>query len=165
MSVNGSAPARTWTRRAPGSVVLLFLLFSAGLWLGSLFAWEVRQPELVIGLLAIGAFLPVAWLGIRLRTHPVWALQVPADRRAVADALRIALRDRRATEVAPEDAGRERLFRDCETLLRLEDPACLVGVRRASGEPWTTLLLLPRSRDRTALDRLRETIATRVGAA
>lgn len=158
-------PALAWTRRLPGSSVLLFLLFSGGLWMASLLAWEIRQPELVVVLLAVGAFLPILWLGVRLRTRPVWALQVRADRRAVANALRAAISDRHPTEIAPDQAGREGLFRACEILLRVEDPACVVGVQQSSGEPWTTLLLLARSRDHMGLDRLRETIAVRVGSA
>ena len=158
-----SIPA--WSRRVPGSSVLLFILLSGGLWMACLLAWEVRQPELVVGLLAVSVFLPIVWLGVRLRTRPVWALQVAADRRAVADALRAATRDRRPTDVSPDQARDDGLFRRCETLLRIDEPACLVGVLRSREEPWTTLLLLPRSRDREALDRLRETIAARLSSA
>ena len=60
-----------WTRRVPGSSVLLFILLSGGLWMACLLAWEVRQPELVVGLIAVSAFLPIVWLGVRLRTRPV----------------------------------------------------------------------------------------------
>lgn len=165
MSAPTSRPIPAWTRRVPGSSVLLFLLLSGGLWMACLVAWEFRQPELVVVLLAVGAFLPIVSLGLRLRTRPVWALQIQADRREVADALRAAVRDQRPTEISPEQAGREGLFRRCETLLTIDDPACVVGVQRSSGEPWTTLLLLPRSRDREALDRLRQVIAMRVSSA
>ncbi len=160
----GASTGPRWTPRLPGSSALLFLLLSGGLWTGSLFAWEARQPELVVVLLGLAAFLPLVWLAVRQRTRPLWALQVREDRRRVADVVREALRDRLPTAIAPESAGHGGLFRGCETLFRLEDPACLLGVRRSPGEPWTTLLLLPQSKDREALDRLRASIAARVSA-
>ena len=151
-----------WTRRVAGGSVILFILLSGGLWMACLFAWELRQPELVVALLALGAFVPLLWLGVRLRTQPIWALLVPESRVRLVDLLRDALRDRLPTSVAPETAGHGGLLRGCETLLRIEDPACLLGVRRSPGEPWTTVLLLPESKDRAALDRLRASIEDRV---
>ena len=157
------APVRPgWTRRVAGSSVILFILLSGGLWLACLFAWQLRQPELVVAFLGLGAFAPVLWLGVRLRTQPIWALLVPEGRVRLVDLLRGALRDRLPTSVASETAGHGGLFRGCETLLRIEDPACLLGVRRSPGDPWTTVLLLPESKDRAALDRLRASIEERV---
>ncbi len=151
-----------WTRRVPGSAVLVFIFLSGGLWFGCLLAWEVGQKELVVVLLALGAFLPLLGLAARLRWRPVWAMQVPEDGRRVADLVREALRDRVPRAIAPQDAGHGGMFRGCEPLYRIDEPACLLGVRRSPGDPRTTLLLFPESNDREAVDRLRAAIGRRV---
>lgn len=164
MSVASASTGPNWAARVPGGAVLLFLFLSSGLWLGSVLAWEVGQPDFVVGLLVLAAFLPLPWLAVRLRTRPVWALQLRDDRLRVAEALRDAVRDRLPTSIAPERAGHRGLFQGCEMLLRIDDPACLLAVCQSPGESWTTLLLLPESNDRKSLDRLRASIAARVSA-
>lgn len=160
MAEPAAGPRLIWTRRSPGSRILLFLFLSAALWTASLLAWEVRQPELVVGFLAVGAFLPLVWLGAQLRTRALWALQVRGDQAVIMAALRQALQDRKSAEVVPAQGNREGLFRRCETLLRIEQPPCLLGVEGATVDPWTTLLLLAKSKDREGLARLRATIAS-----
>lgn len=160
----GSArEAPVWVRRVPGSAVILFLALSAGLWVSSLLAWEVRQPEFVVGLLVAASFVPLLWLAARLRSRPLWALQVWAPREAVADAVRRALRDRRITAVDPKEADREGVFRGCEALVRIEDPACLVGVKRDMADPWTTVLMRAASRDRGTLRAAQDAIRLGLG--
>lgn len=162
MADPGAGANLVWTRRAPGSSVMLFLFLSAALWIACLLAWEVRQPELVVILLAVAAFVPLVWLVAQLRNRALWALQVRGDTAAILAGLRAALQGRRWAEIVPDQGGREGLFRRCETLLRIEEPACLLGVEAPRADPWTTLLLLPRTKDRDAMDRLRGTISSRL---
>ena len=151
----GSAPA--WRRWIPGSTVILFLLMSAALWMVSIAADAIGEAVLVVVFLAVAAFVPLAWLGVRLSTRPLWALQVRGDPAAVTSAMRDALRDRLPTQLAAAD-GPEGLFRRCETVLRIDEPACWIGVQRPSGEGGTTVLLLPRSQDRRSIDAVRAQI-------
>jgi hypothetical protein len=142
---------------------MLFLGLSGGLWLASLLSWEARQPEFVVGLLVAASFVPLVWLGLRLRSRPLWALQVPAPRQAVAEAVRRALRDRRTTAINPREAGREGVFRGCDALLRLEDPECLVGVKRDPEDPWTTVLVRAAPRERGTLRAVQDAILQGLG--
>jgi hypothetical protein len=157
----GAARSR-WTRRVPGSAVLLFFFLSAALWLACVLSYQFGQPDFVVGLLALSAVFPLAWLGIGLRTNPVWALQVPAEPSSVAGAVVEAARLGRPTLAARSEVGRGGLFRGCDPILRIEEPRCFVGIYRSPLDSWTTVLLLPRSRDRAALNRFRSTIETRV---
>ncbi len=151
-----------WSRRAPGSSVIGYFVLSGGLWSGCLLAWQVRQPELVVGLLAAGAFVPLVWLAVGLMTRPVWALEVPQDPRRVADLLARGLGERRPVPIVRGTTGHRALFRGCDPLFRIEDPACLIGVRPSAANPHTTILLLPESSDRKALDTLRSKIAVNI---
>ena len=162
MAAPGPGAHPGWGRRVPGSAVLAFIFLSGGLWLGSLLAWEVGQAEVVVVLLALGAFLPLLGLAARLRSRPLWALQVPEDARRVAGVVRATLGERPPTAITPAEAGHGGVFRGCDPLFRINQPACLLGVRRFPGDSSTTLLLLPESSDREALDRLRAAIGRRV---
>jgi hypothetical protein len=66
------------------------------------------------------------------------------------------------TALSSSTAGHGGVFRGSELVLRIEDPACLLAVRRSSGDSWTTVLVLPLSGDREAIDRLRTTLENRV---
>ena len=151
-----------WTRRIPGTALLQYFLLSAGLWAACLSAWEFRQPELAVGLLAAGAFVPVLWLAVRLRNSPLWALALPGDPGETAGVLREVLAAHRPVSVVTDQFRHATLFRGCETLLRIEDPVCLLGVFRTTQGPGSTVLLLPESKDRQSIDRLRCTIASRL---
>jgi len=140
----------------------MFFLLSGGLWLGSVLSWQVGQPELVVVLLALGAFFPLVWLAVGLRRRPVWGLQIRAEPTRVADAVVEAVRDRHPSRVSPSEVGRGGLFRGCDPVLRIEEPLCIIGVRRSPADSSTTVLLLPQSKNREALDRLRTTIEARV---
>ncbi|HYU05735.1 MAG TPA: hypothetical protein VEM77_00955, partial [Thermoplasmata archaeon] len=118
MSIGASGPAPAWRRWIPGSTVILFLLLSAVLWMASIAAGAIGQAVLVVVFLAVAAFGPIAWLGERIWTRPLWALRVRDDSEAVTSAVRDALRDRLPTQLAAND-GPEGLFRRCETLLRI----------------------------------------------
>src|SRR5256712_12184603 len=87
MSEGRGAVRSRWTRRVPGSAVLLFFFLPAALWLACVLSYQFGQPEFVVALLALSAFFPLAWLGIRLRTHPGWALQLRAEPASVAGAV------------------------------------------------------------------------------
>ena len=141
---------------------ILFFFLSAALWLACVLSYQFGQPEFVVALLALSAFFPLAWLGIGLRTHPVWALQIRAEPASVAGAVIEAVRAGHPTLASRSDVGRGGLFRGCDPILRLEEPRCFIGIYRSPLDSLTTVLLLPRSRDRVALDRFRATIETRV---
>ncbi len=132
-----------WTRRAAGSAVLLFFVLSGGLWLGSVLSWQLGQPEFVVVLLG---------------TRPVWALQVREEPARVVDAVLEAVRDRQPTPASPADVGRAGLFRGCNPVLRVEEPFCFIGIFRSPVDASTTVLLLPRSKNRESMDRLRAAI-------
>ena len=162
MSEGRGAVRSRWTRRVPGSAVLLFFFLSAALWLACVLSYQFGQPELVVALLALSAFFPLAWLGVGLRTHPVWALQIRAEPASVAGAVVEAVSAGHPTLASRSDVGRGGLFRGCDPILRIEEPRCFIGIYRSPLDSLTTVLLLPRSRDRAALDRFRSTIETRV---
>src|SRR5207244_8790052 len=115
-----------WTRRVPGSAVLLFFFLSAALWLACVLSYQFGQPDFVVALLALSAFFPLAWLGIGLRTHPVWALQIRAAPASVAGAGVEAVRAGHPTLASRSDAGRVGLLRRCDPSLRLQEPSCFV---------------------------------------
>jgi len=113
-------------------------------------------------LLALAAFFPLAWLAVGMRTRPVWALQVREERTRVADAVLEAVRDRHPTPASPVDVGRAGLFRGCNPVLRVEEPLCFIGIFRSPIDASTTVLLLPRSKNRESMDQLRTAIRARV---
>ncbi|SRR5713101_1024687 len=162
MSEARGAARSGWTRRVPGTAVLLFFFLTSALWLASVLSYQFGQPDFVVGLLALSAVFPLAWLGIGLRTRPVWALQVRAEPSSVAGAVVDAVREGHPSLASRSDVGRGGLFRGCDPILRIEEPRCFVGIYRPPFDSLTTVLLLPRSRDRAALDRFRSTIESRV---
>jgi hypothetical protein len=162
MSEAPGAVRSGWARRVPGTAVLLFFFLSAALWLACVLSYQFGQPDFVVGLLALSAFFPLAWLGVGLRMHPVWALQIRAEPASVAGAVIEAVRAGHPTLASRSDVGRGGLFRGCDPILRIEEPRCFIGIYRAPSDPMTTVLLVPRSRDRAGLDRFRSTIEVRV---
>src|SRR2546428_2606190 len=120
MSEGRGAVRSRWTRRVPGSAVLLFFFLSAALWLACVLSYQFGQPEFVVALLALSAFFPLAWLGIGLRTHPVWALQILAEPASIAGAVIEAARAAHPTPAPRSDVGRGALFRGSDPVLRLQ---------------------------------------------
>src|SRR2546428_13715521 len=114
-----------WTRRAAGSAVLLFFVLSGGLWLASVFSWQLGQSEIVVALLALAAFFPVVWLAVGIRTRPACALQVREEPARVAGAWLEALRDPHATPALPAAVGHGGPLRGCNRGLRVEAAPCL----------------------------------------
>ena len=151
------ASALAWRRWVRGSTVLTFLFLIGALWTACLVAWQLGFGLVSVSLLATSAFGPPAWLAIRLRRRPLWALPVRGDQAEVVKSLREALLDRTPTPLSPAD-GPEGLFRRCETLLRIDDPSAWVGLLRSAADSGTTILLLPRSSDRKSVDALRQAI-------
>ncbi len=88
MSARAPGPAPAWRRWIPGSTVILFLLLSGVLWMASIAADAIGQAVLVVVFLAVAAFVPLAWLGERIRARPLWALRVRDDPEAVTSAVR-----------------------------------------------------------------------------
>src|SRR2546426_9580293 len=158
MSEGRGAVRSRWTRRVPGSAVLLFFFLSAALWLACVLSYQFGQPEFVVALLALSAFFPLAWLGIGLRTHPVWALQIRAEPASVAGAVVEAGGAGHPTLAPRSGGGRGGLFRGCDPILCLEETRCFIGIFRAPLGSLTTVPFLPRSRPRGALGRFRSPI-------
>src|SRR3989442_6579471 len=117
MSEGRGAVRWRWTRRVPGSAVLLFFFLSAALWLACVLSYQFGQPDFVVALLALSAFFPLAWLGIGLRTHPVWALQIRAEPASVAGAVVEAGRGGHPTLASRSNVGRGGLFRGFDPIL------------------------------------------------
>src|SRR2546428_10763938 len=161
MSEAAGAGREGWNRRVAGTAVLLFFVLSAALWLACVLSYQFGQPEFVVALLALSAFFPVAWLGVGLRTHPVWALQIRAEPASVAGAVVEAVRAGHPTLASRSGVGRGGLFRGCDPILRIEEPRCFIGIYRSPLDFLTTVLFLPRSPGRAAVDRFRSTIETR----
>src|SRR5438445_10981959 len=128
MSKAAGAARSGWTRRVPGTAVLLFFFLSAALWLACVLSYQFGQPEFVVALLALSAFFPLAWLGIGLRTHPVWALQIRAEPASVAGAVIEAVRTGHPTLASRSDVGRGGHFRRCDPILRLGEPRCFIRI-------------------------------------
>jgi hypothetical protein len=135
---------------------------TAGLWISSILAWEASQTEVAVVLLALGAFFPIMWLTVRLRARPIWALRIRGDQQGLADSLREALRDHQPIAVAASDVSRSGLFRGFDSVFLIEDPDCLVGLGQLPSEASTTLLLVARSNDQEAMERLRTAIEAQV---
>src|SRR2546425_7670561 len=146
MSEAAGAARSGWTRRVPGSAVLLFFFLSAALWLACVLSYQFGQPEFVVALLALSAFFPLAWLGIGLRTHPVWALQIRAEPASVAGAVVEAVRAGHPTLASRSDVGRGGLLRGRDPVLPLGEPRCFHGIHRSPLDSLTTVPLLPRPR-------------------
>src|SRR2546428_10775642 len=124
MSEGRGAVRSRWTRRVPGSAVLLFFFLSAALWLACVLSYQFGQPDFVVALLALSAFFPLAWLGIGLRTHPVWALQIRAEPASVAGAGVEAVRAGHPTLPSRSEGGRGGPLPWCVSVLRLAAPRC-----------------------------------------
>src|SRR2546422_10070810 len=122
MSEGRGAVRSRWTRRVPGSAVLLFFFLSAALWLACVLSYQFGQPEFVVALLALSAFFPLAWLGIGLRTHPVWALQIRAEPASVAGAVVEAVGAGHPALASRCGGGRGGRFPGWEPRLRVEGP-------------------------------------------
>jgi len=159
-----SSPAArpTWTRRVSGRSLAGFFVMTAGLWIASILAWNGNQLEVGVVLLALGAFFPLLWVAIRVRTRPIWALRVRGDRGAVADQVQAALIDLGTVPVGAKDPRRDGLFRGYDTLVQVENPRALIGFGRTPGDPSTTLLLVPESSNRAAVEALKLRIAERL---
>src|SRR2546428_13460569 len=131
MSEAAGAARSGWTRRVPGTAVLLFFFLSAALWLACVLSYQFGQPEFVVALLALSAFFPLAWLGIGLRTHPVWALQIQAEPASVAGAVIEAVGAGHPTLASRSDVGRGGLFLGCCPILCIEESRCFIGHYRS----------------------------------
>src|SRR2546428_6675741 len=140
MSEAAGAARSGWTRRVPGTAVLLFFFLSAALWLACVLSYQFGQPEFVVALLALSAFFPLAWLGIGLRTHPVWALQIRAEPASVAGAVVEAVSAGHPTLASRSAVGRGGLFRGCDPMLSLQEPRRFIRIHRSPLDSLTTVL-------------------------
>src|SRR2546428_9145209 len=143
MSEAAGAARSGWTRRVPGTAVLLFFFVSAPLWLARVLSYQFGQPEFVVALLALSAFFPLACLGIGLRTHPVWALQIRAEPASVAGAVVEAVSAGHPTLASRSDVGRGGLFRGCDPNPRIEEPGRFIGIHQFPLGSFTPILFPP----------------------
>src|SRR5207245_1981638 len=60
MSEAAGAARSGWTRRVPGTAVLLFFFLSAALWLACVLSFHFGQPDFVVAVLALRACVPLA---------------------------------------------------------------------------------------------------------
>lgn len=152
----------SWTRRLPGWA---FLLFFVSLIVLTYFAVDFsnRNDPVTAGYLAgLASVVPIVLVALVYVGRPVWAMNLPLDVDGIARALAGASRGRTVHPVAE----REGPFARCVSVVRFEDPACLVGwqelpaLRGAQGPSERTILLLrPAGRDRKALAAFRRSLA------
>ncbi len=160
----------SWSRLTYSGPVLLFLALSGGMWLAALASWELGSQELATILTGLGAAAPILLMVAHVHSRPaLWVLRVHADADAVEIAVRRAVADRKAIAVGPVPE-REGLFRRCDAVMRIENPACLIGwrattARRHSEETtMSSVVLQGNPRETTALDALRDAIAAAFAA-
>lgn len=164
MSVEPAEAA--WTRGTPSFLVLAFLGVAGAIWLLALVLWELDRPDLAVVATGLGAAVPVILLfgGLDARSQ-LWVLRVPGDA-PVGPAVRDALGSGQVTDVRAGALPRGNPLRRCAGVLRLADPACLVGWAQPERRPHPAtpplegivyVLAPPGSGDE--LTRLRGTIA------
>ena len=147
-----------WTSSVP---VLRFLLLTAGLWSAALVLFAVGRFDLAVVATGVGAAapLPILYLTAHARAR-IWALRLPASPEAGA-----AVLDRMsdAREVDRARMPRGSPLRLCVRVLRVPDPACLIGwldpPTGGPGRSGRAILLLSAREDTPALATLRGALA------
>lgn len=159
-----AAPAAspTWTKRVPGSALLLFFVSLIAFSYLAVHFWNTYDMELTGLFTALASAAPLVIVYVYYVARPVWAFQAPVDEATVERAVRDATASRRIEPVNE----RKGVFRTCSAVLEVSDPACTVGwfysTSGGAGSPYparSTVFLLPRSRDRKALAAFRDAIA------
>lgn len=160
--MDAPAASPTWTKRVPGSSLLLFFVSLVAFTYLAVHFWNNYELELTGLFTALASVAPLVIVYVYYVARPVWAFQAPVDEATVERAVRDATASR-TIEAVNERKG---IFRTCSAVLNVTDPACTVGwfhsASGLAGSPHpvrSTVFLLPRSRDRKALAALRKAIA------
>jgi len=152
----------TWTKRVPGSALLLFFLSLIVFTYLAVESWNRVQMELTALFTALASAAPLAIVYLFYVARPVWALQAPANEASVERAIVDAAGTKRIRTVNE----RKGVFRTCSAVLEVSEPPCTVGWLPTSIGPSaspvplrSTVLVVPRSRDRKAVAAFRDAIS------
>lgn len=155
-------PAPTWTRRVPGSALLLFFVSLIVFTYLAVHFWNNYEMELTGLFTALASAAPLVIVYVFYVARPIWAFQAPVDGTAVERAVLAAVVERGVQEVN----DRRGVFRECSAVLEVSEPPCTVGwfpspsgPTASPGPARSTVLLIPRSRDRKALAAFRGAIS------
>ena len=163
MSADGG-PSPAWTRRVPGSALLLFFLTTTVLTFFAVEFWNVYAMAATGSLTLLAAILPLELVYAVYYARPVWTTQVALDSAGVEAAVREVLEPNRMQPVSNPDG----VLRLCSASLRVREPPCAIGwadaqpyERAGRGGPRTHVFFVGESRDVKVLASFRE----RVGSA
>ncbi len=150
-----------WTRRVPGwSLAAFFVVLIVLTYLAVAF-WNRGDMGATAYLATLASAGPLLVIAVAYYVWPTWAFSVALTEAEVAKAIESASAGKEV-EAVPE---RERPFVRCSAVVRVRDPACLIGwfpLPTAPGTkvpPTSVLFLQPRTRNRRALAAFRETLA------
>ncbi len=151
----------TWTRRVPGSALLLFFVSLIAFTYLAVHFWNTYQMELTGLFTALASAAPLLIVYVFYVARPVWAVQAPLDERTVERAV-LAATAGRDVQAVHERKG---VFRMCSAVLDVAEPRCRVGwfpgpAGVAEPRPTrSTVLMLPRSGDRKSLAAFRDALS------
>lgn len=156
-------PSPTWTRRVPGSSLLLFFLTTTLLTFFAVEFWNVYEMAATGSLTLLAALLPLELVYVLYYARPVWTAHVGAGPAAVEVALHGALDARRAEAVVE----RRGVLRLCSAALRVPEPPCAVGWAGAKPLPTpgrasagADVFFVSESRDVKAVLALRDVVGS-----
>jgi hypothetical protein len=152
----------TWTRRVQGWSFLVFFVSLIVLTFVAVEFWNARDLVMSGYFAGLASVAPLLLVALAYVAVPVWGISVPLPPDAVARAVADAAGGRPVEPVAE----REGPFARCVSVVRFDEPACLVGwsempayLKAASPPSGSILVLRPESRDRKALAGFRESLA------
>ncbi len=150
-----------WTRRVPGwSLAAFFVVLVVLTYLAVAF-WNRGDLGATAYLAALASAGPLLVIAVAYYVWPTWAFSVPLTEAEVAKAIESASVGK-DVEAVPE---RQRPFVRCSAVVRVRDPACMIGwfpLPTAPGRkfpPTSVVFLQPRTRNRRALATFREALA------
>ncbi|OGS46112.1 MAG: hypothetical protein A3K66_02200 [Euryarchaeota archaeon RBG_16_67_27] len=156
-----SPVAPRWERWTSSAPVLRFLLVTGGLWAAALALFALGRPDLAVVATGLGAAAPIPILYLTVHAQAqVWALRLDAATEVTASAL-----DR---VPGAHDIDRVRIprgspLRRCARVLRVSDPACLIGWLEsppaAAGMSIRPVVLVSARADSAGLDAFRTAVA------
>ncbi len=160
--MDAPAVSLTWTKRVPGSALVLFFTSLIAFTYLAVYFWNNYEMELTGLFTALASSAPLVIVYVYYFARPVWAIQAPVDEAVVER----AVRDATASRTFGPVSERKGVFRTCTAVLSVSDPACIIGwsyaasgLGSSSSLPRSTIFLLPRSGDGKALAAFRDAIA------
>ncbi len=152
------AQAAAWTRRVPGSALLVFFVTTIVLTFFAVEFWNVYEMAATGSLTLLAAVLPLQLIYVFYYARPVWTVHVDADVGDVERGIRDALGSRSAAPI--ED--RRGVLGLCAGALRVREPACAIGWSATEGygpfKGGTSVFFVSESRDMKALLALRDAV-------